>query len=68
MLKAFIKKCSREAFDDIVKLNQATEGAIRLNRTWIMSWIPAIFVVGWFLSWIAHTLLWNKPLGVSLIQ
>lgn len=60
--------CSREAFDDIVKLDQGTEVAIRRNRTWIMSWLLAIFVVGWFLSSIAHTFLWNKPLGVNLTQ
>ena len=33
------------------------------RRIRIMAWLPVFFVVCWFMSVIAHLILWNRPLG-----
>ena len=54
---------SREALFDSGPSDSEEGEAARSRRIWILSWLPSVFVTGWFLSSIIHLALWNRPLG-----
>jgi hypothetical protein len=55
--------CSREALADQSLSDNANRGIRRPLRIHIMLWLPLIFGTGWLVSFIAHVLLWNRPLS-----
>lgn len=55
--------CSREALSELLSTGSGSNKPDSPRRTWILSWLALVFVVGWLLSTILHLLLWNQPLG-----
>ncbi|MFO0976119.1 MAG: hypothetical protein U0996_06945 [Planctomycetaceae bacterium] len=58
--------CSREAVDEQYPTGGSSECRAP-KRIKIMSSLPVFFIVCWFLSIVAHLLLWSKPLGTDLV-
>jgi hypothetical protein len=51
--------CSREAMAERVQTGPSRHPL----RTRILSWLAIVFVIGWLVSVVIHTYLWNQPLG-----
>jgi len=51
--------CSREASAE----SRATSDSAHPQRVRILLWLPVVFTIGWLISTVAHTVLWNQPLG-----
>lgn len=45
------------------KSDESVPGQFIPIRVRILAWLPLIFIVGWFISTVGHTYLWNQPLG-----
>lgn len=60
--------CSSEAYAEQVESSENSNALIHGNRARILYWLPVVFVVGWFFSLVCHGILWNRPLGVDVIQ
>jgi hypothetical protein len=55
--------CSLEAFAERRSASPDPAAGILSRRSRIMVWLPAFFVVCWFVSVVVHVMLWNQPLG-----
>jgi hypothetical protein len=57
--------CSREALAERKAAGTDAESPRHSRRVRILFWLPVFFMVGWSLSLVIHSLLWNKPMGHS---
>lgn len=55
--------CSREALAERRSASDDGAAASHSRRIRIMAWLPILFVVIWVLSFIAHVIVWSKPMG-----
>jgi hypothetical protein len=55
--------CSTDAFADHLSAEPVPPKGFPNRRMRLLSWLPFIFITGWFLSLVIHLLVWNRPLG-----
>lgn len=54
--------CSREAMLEAVAGQQEWTRTARFR---VLAWFPAVFILGWLVSVVAHVILVGKPLGTN---
>ena len=62
IVNVFWLVCSWEAFGEW-KSARAKSEELKSMRILVLLVLPVIFAVGWLVSTVVHTVLWNQPLG-----
>lgn len=63
IISALWMVCSLEAMSDSRQPSNGVDAIAHPRRIRILCVLPVVFMVGWILSTVVHTMMWNRPLG-----